>query len=177
MKKIISNIRQNRYLVQIITLISGTLLAQVISFISIPILTRLYNPDEFGLYSIFFAITSVVGIVSSLNYEQAVMLPKSNRDAKAILVLSILSSIIIFFLSIFIIIIFNSQIESYFLDQKYIVYLIPISILVIGLNQIFDLYGNQEKSSIKKLHYQKLQPSSLSRFSKYHKSQFKFRWD
>jgi len=54
-----------------------------------------------------------------LNYEQAVMLPKSNRDAKAILVLSILSSIIIFFLSIFIIIIFNSQIESYFLDQKY----------------------------------------------------------
>jgi len=42
MKKIISNIRQNRYLVQIITLISGTLLAQVISFISIPILNQGY---------------------------------------------------------------------------------------------------------------------------------------
>jgi O-antigen/teichoic acid export membrane protein len=164
MKKIISNIRQNRYLVQIITLISGTLLAQVISFISIPILTRLYNPDEFGLYSIFFAITSVVGIVSSLNYEQAVMLPKSNRDAKAILVLSILSSIIIFFLSIFIIIIFNSQIESYFLDQKYIVYLIPISILVIGLNQIFDLYATREEL-YKKIALSKITTSSLSSIS------------
>ncbi len=112
----------------------------------------------------FFAITSVVGIVSSLNYEQAVMLPKSNRDAKAILVLSILSSIIIFFLSIFIIIIFNSQIESYFLDQKYIVYLIPISILVIGLNQIFDLYATREEL-YKKIALSKITTSSLSSIS------------
>jgi len=77
-------------LTQIITLISGTLFAQIISLISIPILTRIYTPDEFGLYSIFFAVTSVIGMVSSLSYEQAIVLPKSQRSADAILLLSII---------------------------------------------------------------------------------------
>ncbi len=89
MNKFISNLKNNSYLTQIITLISGTLFAQIISLISIPILTRIYTPDEFGLYSIFFAVTSVIGMVSSLSYEQAIVLPKSQRSADAILLLSI----------------------------------------------------------------------------------------
>ncbi len=77
MNKFISNLKNNSYLTQIITLISGTLFAQIISLISIPILTRIYTPDEFGLYSIFFAVTSVIGMVSSLIYEQGYpFLPK-----------------------------------------------------------------------------------------------------
>jgi len=145
MNKIIANFKKNRYLIQIITLISGTLFAQIVSFLSIPILTRLYTPSEFGLYSLFFAITSMVGIISSLNYEQAIMLPKSKRDAKSILILSIVITIIVSIISIGVIFLFESTIKNYFLQQDYIIYLLPISILIIGLNQIFDAYATREE--------------------------------
>jgi len=145
MNKIISNFIKNRYLLQIITLVSGTLLAQIVSFASIPILTRLYTPDEFGLYSIFFAITSMVGMVSSLSYEQAIVLPKSKRDAKAIFLLSIVITLIVSFISALIIFVFKSKIAIYFMQERYLIYLIPISILIIGLVQILDAYSTREE--------------------------------
>jgi len=164
MTKAILNLKKNRYLLQIITLISGTLFAQVVSFLSIPILTRLYSPDEFGLYSIFFAITSMVAIVSSLNYEQAILLPKSKTDAKAILILSIIITSIISLISVVIIATFHSTIERYFLGQTYILYLIPVSILFIGLNQIFDAYATREEL-YKKIAISKVATSSTASIS------------
>jgi len=145
MRKIISNIKENRYLFQIITLISGTLLAQIISFASIPILTRLYTPSEFGLYSLFFAITSMVAMVSSLSYEQSIVLPKSRKDAKAIFILSIIITFIFSIMSLVILLIFKSYIKNYFAQEQYLIYLIPISILILGLTQIFDAYSTREE--------------------------------
>jgi O-antigen/teichoic acid export membrane protein len=145
MRKIISNIKENRYLFQIITLISGTLFAQIISFASIPILTRLYTPSEFGLYSLFFAITSMVAMVSSLSYEQSIVLPKSRKDAKAIFILSIIITFIFSIMSLVILLIFKSYIKNYFAQEQYLIYLIPISILILGLTQIFDAYSTREE--------------------------------
>jgi O-antigen/teichoic acid export membrane protein len=77
---IFKTIKNNTYLLQIITLLSGTLLAQVVMLGFIPILTRLYTPAEFGIYSLFFSITSILGMVSSWKYDQAIMLPSSPKD-------------------------------------------------------------------------------------------------
>ncbi len=143
MNKFISNLKNNRYLVQIVTLISGTLLAQIISLISIPILTRLYTPDEFGLYSIFFAITSVIGMVSSFSYEQAIVLPKSERSADAIVMLSIYITSIVTLSTLIAIYIFSEDIAKYFMGSSYIIYLIPISVATLGINQIVDAYSTR----------------------------------
>jgi len=85
---------------QIITLMSGTLIAQVIMFISIPILTRLYTPTEFGLYSTFTAVITIIGSISSLKYDQAIMLPKRDKDAEALLFLSTILTIVMTIISI-----------------------------------------------------------------------------
>jgi len=130
-------------LTQIITLISGTLFAQIISLISIPILTRIYTPDEFGLYSIFFAVTSVIGMVSSLSYEQAIVLPKSQRSADAILLLSIIITSIVTLLTIVAIYIFREEIESYFRGESHLIYLIPLSVATLGVNQILEAYSSR----------------------------------
>jgi len=145
MREIISNIRENRYLIQIITLISGTLLAQIISFASIPILTRLYSPSEFGLYSLFFAITSMVAMVSSLSYEQSIVLPKFQKDAEAIFILSTIITVIFSTISLIVILIFKPYIKSHFIQEEYLIYLIPLSILILGLTQIFDAYSTREE--------------------------------
>ena len=143
--KIINKIRQNSYIIQIITLMSGTLMAQVIMFAFIPILTRIYTPSEFGLYSLFFAISSMLGMVSSLRYEQAIMLPKSNRDAQALVFLSIIVTILFSLIIALILWLFYQPILNYFEGNSYLVWLLSPSIMIIGLVQIFETYSTREQ--------------------------------
>ncbi|HHB93934.1 MAG TPA: hypothetical protein ENK88_02135, partial [Campylobacterales bacterium] len=141
MNKFIKKIKKSTYLLQIMTLMSGTLMAQIVSFGFIPILTRLYNPTEFGLYSLFFALATMIGMVSSGNYEQAIMLPKSDRDAQALVFLSILVTITIVVLLTVVLSVFYDFFLNYFENSSYLIWLLPISTLIIGLMQIFDAYS------------------------------------
>jgi O-antigen/teichoic acid export membrane protein len=127
------------------TLMSGTLIAQAIMLLSIPILTRLYTPTEFGLYSAFFALISIIGSVSSLKYDQAIMLPKSDKDAQALLFLSSILTFIFTLLSFFLIIIFYDFILNYFDGNKFIIYFIPIGIFSIGMVQILNAYSSRNQ--------------------------------
>ncbi len=145
MDKIIKKLKNNSYLLQIVTLISGTLIAQIVMLLSIPILTRLYNPSEFGIYSLFFAVASMVGMVSSLNYEQAILLPKSNRNAQVLVFVSIIiSTIISFVLAIFLYVFYNFFL-NYFNHNSYMIWLLPFATLTIGLMQIFDAYSTRKE--------------------------------
>jgi O-antigen/teichoic acid export membrane protein len=122
---------------------SGTLIAQIVMFMFIPILTRLYTPSEFGLYSIFFALSSMIGMVSSANYEQAIVLPKFNRDAQALVFLSILITLFVVVVLSIVLIIFYDFFIEYFKNCTYLVWLLPFSTLIIGLIHIFDAYSTR----------------------------------
>ncbi|MCK4441254.1 MAG: oligosaccharide flippase family protein [Sulfurovaceae bacterium] len=145
MNRFIKKIKNSSYLLQIMTLMSGTLMAQIVSFGFIPILTRLYTPSEFGLYSLFFAMASMIGMVSSGNYEQAIMLPKSDRNAQALVFLSILVTITIVLLLTVVLFIFYDFFLNYFEQTSYLIWLLPISTLIIGLMQIFDAYSTRKE--------------------------------
>ena len=42
----------------VITLISGTAIAQALSLIFSPIISRIYNPEDFGFFAIFMSVVS-----------------------------------------------------------------------------------------------------------------------
>lgn len=129
---------------QILTLISGTLAAQAVMLLSIPLITRLYTPSEFGLYALFLSIINIFGNISSLKYEQAIMLPKRQKDAQALLFISLTITLLITLLSFIFIFIFSNFIKQYF-DNSNIIYLIPLGILLVGLVQIFNAYSSRNQ--------------------------------
>jgi O-antigen/teichoic acid export membrane protein len=141
----LENFKNNTYLKQIITLMSGSLMAQIIMLGSIPILTRLYTPSEFGIYSLFISIITIVGNISSLMYEQAIMLPKNDKDANALLFLSFIFTIITSIISFLIVIIFYPIILNYFNNNITLVYLLPIGVLFIGILQILNAYTSRNQ--------------------------------
>lgn len=63
---------------------SGSALAQAIPLAVSPILSRLYTPESFGVFSATVAIASILGIASTGRFELAVVLPSERRDALAI---------------------------------------------------------------------------------------------
>ncbi len=67
---------------------SGTAGAQAITLAFSPIVTRIYGPEAFGLLGIFMATLGIVTPIAALAYPIAIVLPKSDDDAKGIAKLS-----------------------------------------------------------------------------------------
>lgn len=59
----------------------GTATSQIIIVIASPVVTRLYNPEDFGLFSIYTSVVGLVSCVACLRYELAIPLPEKNKDA------------------------------------------------------------------------------------------------
>lgn len=72
----------------VLTLVSGTTFAQILTILATPILTRLYGPEDFGLFALFLSITGIIGTIICLRYELSIMLPKSDEEAANLLGLS-----------------------------------------------------------------------------------------
>ncbi|MCX7570125.1 oligosaccharide flippase family protein [Tumebacillus sp. DT12] len=72
-------------------LAGGTVLSQALLVLSSPLLTRLYAPDQFGVYAAFAAVLTVLLVVASWLYEAAIPLPKEEGKAADLLVLSLLA--------------------------------------------------------------------------------------
>ena len=54
----------------------GNIVAHLITFLSTPIITRLYSPEEFGVFHLFVGVYSVCSIFVTLRLEDTFLLPK-----------------------------------------------------------------------------------------------------
>ncbi|WP_237884454.1 lipopolysaccharide biosynthesis protein [Pseudomonas sp. PGPR40] len=81
----------------IIILASGSSAAKVISLVSIPIITRLYTPEQFGVYTLFASIIFILSPFGSFRYAAAIPLPKRSEIALCLLIISISSLLLISF--------------------------------------------------------------------------------
>ena len=73
--------RLGSYAKDSLILMTGTALSMGISLLSSPILSRLYNPDQFGLLTTFTSVYSVLLIAATCRYELAILLPKEEKEA------------------------------------------------------------------------------------------------
>jgi len=70
-------------------LASGTAMAQVLTVLAYPILMRLYDPGDFGLFALFGALNMTFVAVASGRYELAIVMAKTEEEAANILALTL----------------------------------------------------------------------------------------
>ncbi|WP_284643835.1 lipopolysaccharide biosynthesis protein [Paenibacillus silviterrae] len=108
----LKNYLQNRFLKNILTLMTGTILAQFIGFITLPIITRLYSAEQFGIYQNFSMIMSILMVIACLRYEQAIVLPEKQDEAKHLFFLCSIISIVVGVITFIIFLIFDDYLLS-----------------------------------------------------------------
>lgn len=131
----------------VLTLMTGTTIAQAIPIAISPILTRIYTPEDFGVFALYLAISSIIAVIATGRYELAIMLPKKDEDAINIVVLSIIISFFVSFISLIIVFIFNTQITNLLGNQEISnwLYFIPMTVLLTGIFQSFNYWSNRKK--------------------------------
>lgn len=70
-------------------LIGGTALAQALSVLVLPLLTRLYTPDDFSVLAVFMSILGILSVIACMRLEVAIPLPERDEDAANLLALSL----------------------------------------------------------------------------------------
>lgn len=133
-------------------LVSGTIVAQAIPILLQPFLRRYFSPHDFGIYSVYSSLIGILLVISSFRYEQAIVLPKRNRDASVLVTSSILFSFVFSSLLFFAIILFRRGIRGLLnLDDPdgFILYLIPIGVFLLSVFQAFNFWLIRQKGFIK----------------------------
>jgi len=131
----------------VLTLMTGTTIAQAIPIAISPILTRIYTPEDFGVFALYMSLASIFSVAATGRYEMAIMLPNTNREAINIVALSVIIAFIISLVLFLLIFIFNSEI-TYLLGNPKIsilLYFIPLSVFITGLYQSFNYWSSRDK--------------------------------
>ena len=138
---------RGEFLKNVATLISGATFVQIVAILIYLILSRIYTPEDFGVFGLYLSIVSITGIISTGKYEMAIMLPKQDKDAMNLLKLIGLISVTFSVFLLFPVIFLNGFISK-ILGNKDIsvwLYFIPLSTLLVGLFQGLKVYSNRFK--------------------------------
>jgi O-antigen/teichoic acid export membrane protein len=121
-------------------LASGTAVAQIISLIFTPLITRLYGPEAFGVMGTFMSIISIITPIAALTYPIAIVLPKYDHEAKGIVKLSIYITMVVTIFCATILVFFKDLIVGLFNLESVASYLflIPLAILFSGVLQVIE---------------------------------------
>lgn len=141
----------------VLTLMTGTTIAQAIPIALSPILTRFYTPEDFGVLALYMAVCGIVSTVATARYELAIMLPAEEEGAINLVALSMAVAVAVSVLTLIVVIVFNGPIAR-LLGNKEIggwLYFIPVSILLTGIYQSLNYWANRKQ------HYRRMANSRV----------------
>ena len=126
---------------------TGTVLTQALGTLVMPVITRLFDPEAFGVAVIFSSIAGIFGVIVCLRYEIAIMLPESNSEAATMVGVSLLSVILMTVLSILIISFFSGSIVDILQApqlKKYL-WLVPMTLFFQGIFLALNYWNTRTK--------------------------------
>nr|WP_221406433.1 oligosaccharide flippase family protein [Marivirga sericea] len=111
-------------------------------FIFTPIITRIYLPEDYGAFAFFNTILALTTSISTLNYSEALLIPKRTRDFYKLGALVLVVSIMFSLLFTLVLLFFSEGILMHFEMSKIsgLIYFIPFLIIISAFQKLADFY-------------------------------------
>jgi O-antigen/teichoic acid export membrane protein len=91
--KYLEELRQVEFVRRVMMLSGATIFAQSLVLSALPLLTRLYTPADFGIFSLYSSALGVVTVIAGLRFELAASLPEDDVEAMHVVALAIISTV------------------------------------------------------------------------------------
>jgi len=139
---------KNKFVQKVLTILTGSVIGQLIVFLTIPLLTRMFSEEAFGVFTLFSSTIILLKTVATLNFELAIILPKRDKDAINIFMFNILLICLFTFLLVFTIFLFKNNLASLLKIQQLsnFIYFIPFSIFLIGNISALEYWNNRNNN-------------------------------
>jgi lipopolysaccharide exporter len=135
------------FLSDALKLTSAPIITQIIGFFVIPLITRLYPPESFGLAAAYNSIVVIFGAIVTFSYNGAIILSKNNIEKNNLFALSLLITFIVSIISFLFIIPLSNKISTLTNTPSldHILWMTPISVLVWGVMQSVKSFNIRER--------------------------------
>ncbi|MFB4213367.1 lipopolysaccharide biosynthesis protein [Shouchella sp. JSM 1781072] len=153
--------KKKSFVRNVMTLMTGTAIGQILTIASAPLLTRLYSPEDFGVLGLYISIISVVIVIMTLKYELAIVLPNDEKEAANLFWLSVIIITIITGILLLLVALFRETISNVLgvpALSKWL-WFVPISASAMGLYNSFN-YWSTRKKQFKRLSNSRVTQSS-----------------
>ncbi|RZF51147.1 polysaccharide biosynthesis protein [Acinetobacter halotolerans] len=138
---------QGGFLKAVSVLVGGTAFAQVVGLVCLPILTRLYSPEDYSVLGIYVAIVSILAVISCLRFEIAIPIPEKDEEAKALFFLSLLSNIFLILILYIVLYLTYPFLQGFEIIQKLAIWiwLVPLGVFLSGLYSALQYWSTRRK--------------------------------
>lgn len=86
-------LQSSPFFAHVLTLLSGTVIAQVLVLAIELLLARIYTPEQTGRFALFMSVASIVIVLASGRYDMTIMLPR--KDVEALVVRRLATRLIV----------------------------------------------------------------------------------
>ncbi len=138
---------EGSFLNNVLTLLAGTILAQIITVSVSPILTRLYTPEDFGVFALYTSIASILVIFGTCRYELAIVLPEEDGEARDLARLCILLSLLVAVVSVLVMAAFCARLAAFFERPEIEPFLLlaPCTVIFTCAYQTLSYWSNRRR--------------------------------
>lgn len=131
-------ISKEGFVKNVFLLSSGAMINIALNIFLTPIVTRIYDREDYGFASLFVSIVNIAVLVVTLMYPSAIVIPKENEKAHALVKITFL---LIGGSIVFSLIVYATGLHTYFYPEDLTAYsswvfLIPVALIVVALDQI-----------------------------------------
>jgi O-antigen/teichoic acid export membrane protein len=145
---------------------SGNVLAIIIGFAFTPILTRIYSPEVYGMFSLFIALGQNVGSIATLQFTRAFVIVEKEDSFRSLLFTTLALSFVFSVISGVLLVLFGETVLEFFRVQSLAPFLmlVPIAIFLNAYNDIVRSWSIRLKA-FKRGSYVRMSSTLASRIS------------
>ena len=136
---------KNQFAKNVLTLMTGTGLAQAIPIALSPILTRLYTPEDFGAFGLYISACAILVVFVTGKYEVAIVVAKRDNEALNLVAVTIVCSFLISALFLGVIFIFGDKLVSLIRHPEILIwlYFVPLTTWTLGCYHALNYWSNR----------------------------------
>lgn len=141
-------IKENIFFQNIAIVASGNVAAKIIGLISAPIITRLYTPEDYGVFSLFLSVVGIVGSLATLRYAVTIPIARDEKLANNLLWLCFVITSFISLVWFFGVVLFGNLVTEKFsaTQLRPFLWLMPVVFFGKGIYEALNNWAVRTKS-------------------------------
>ena len=131
----------------VLTLLTSTRLAQLIALAASPLLSRLYTPENFGVFALYLSAVTLLAILATGRYELAIVLPEDDDDARHLFALALFVSLVVTAATLLAVLLWGDGLAARagHAELSHWLYLLPLSVGLTALVNTLSCWANRQK--------------------------------
>lgn len=126
---------------------SGSMISQIVIVTTIPVLSRIYLPENFGLQSLYLSFSLILGSLFTLKFELPIVFANEEKESIFLIVLTVLFSLLFSFVLLMFFLIFGNQLFGFLgiRNDVQLVLSIVLTTTLIGILSALLQFTNRQK--------------------------------